>query len=129
LHRPFSHEQRDREHDVIFGQLGFFAYNMVSFGLAEEAVRGLLEKYARFVHLDDTQWALLVANLEAFCTEHRRQTAAETKARAGRQLAAASAGGAPSAPRAAGGAAQPPTATSAARGQVQVPVPSGAALA
>ena len=52
-------------------------------------MRGLLEKYARFIHLDDTQWALLMANLEAFCTEHRRQSAAETKSRQARQLAAA----------------------------------------
>jgi hypothetical protein len=55
-----------KEQDVIFGQLGFFAYNMVAFGVPEADVRKLLDKYAKFIRLDASRTALLMTSLQTF---------------------------------------------------------------
>lgn len=56
----------ERERDVTYGQLGFFAYTMVSFAVPKERVALLLEKYAKLVRLSEGQWGMLLASLAAF---------------------------------------------------------------
>jgi hypothetical protein len=52
--------------DVIFGQLGFFAFNMVSFGLPSDRVEPLLRTYAKFASLSDEDWARLSVMTQGF---------------------------------------------------------------
>jgi len=64
-----KNENKGREQDIIFGQLGFFAYNMISFGVPVDSVRKLVDKYARFIHLDAHHMTLLMASMDTFVTK------------------------------------------------------------
>jgi len=61
---------------LLLGQLGFFAFNMVEFCVPEEAVRRVLEKYARFVHLDVAHVSILLGSLGRFGEAARRAESA-----------------------------------------------------
>lgn len=58
-----------QEAEVTFGQLGFFAYNMVSFGLASDCVEPILRTYAKFASVAEDDWARLGSTIEGFRLE------------------------------------------------------------
>ena len=60
-------ERADREAEVTFGQLGFFAYNMVKFDVPGDSVRSLMEKYSRFANSSKSEWEALVQQV---CAVH-----------------------------------------------------------
>ena len=64
--RPQSAEQKEREQDLLLGQLGFFAFQMIDFCVPTEAVKRVLDKYARFIHLDASHLVSLTASLQRF---------------------------------------------------------------
>jgi hypothetical protein len=64
--RPQSAEQKEREQDLLLGQLGFFAYQMIDFCVPTEAVKHVLDKYARFIHLDASHLVSLTTSLQKF---------------------------------------------------------------
>ena len=58
-------EREDREAEVTFGQLGFFAYNMVKFDVPSDSIRSLMEKYSRFAKSSKSEWETLVNQVRA----------------------------------------------------------------
>lgn len=71
-------EAAAREAELAFGQLGFFAYTMIAFGLPEESVRRLLDKYTRALKLDDAKSTHLGGTVAAFAAESRQMAQAES---------------------------------------------------
>ena len=51
------------------GQLAFFAFNMINFGLPMSFVQALMDKYAQFVKMEDAQWAFLVGEVQRLAKE------------------------------------------------------------
>ena len=60
-----------REHDVTRGQLAFFAFTMLEFNVSADRVRGLLDKYARFLRLGPADVASLMASVDGFVARKR----------------------------------------------------------
>jgi hypothetical protein len=59
-------EREDREAEVTFGQLGFFAYNMVKFEVPPDSVRSLMQKYSRFAKSSKAEWETLLSQVDMF---------------------------------------------------------------
>lgn len=77
-HESKSEQARmEREMEVTTGQLGFFAFNMMAFGVPLPQIRLLLEKYGRAMRLNDSGIGHLMASINRFAAEHRRQSAQE----------------------------------------------------
>eukprot|EP00753_Platysulcus_tardus_P018994 PLAT7041.3.p1 GENE.PLAT7041.3~~PLAT7041.3.p1 ORF type:complete len:620 (+),score=342.19 PLAT7041.3:18-1877(+) len=89
IHKAAAEERVARESDIAFGQLGFFALNMLTFGVSEASVRKLLHKFNMVIQLDDMLWTELLANLRA--TAQRRRQAAAAAAREAEEAEAAAA--------------------------------------
>ena len=54
---------------ITMGQLAFFAFNMINFGLPMSFVQALMDKYAQFVKMEDAQWAFLVGEVQRLAKE------------------------------------------------------------
>lgn len=53
-------ETHDRENDIAYGQLGFFAFNMINFNCPMPLVMAIVDKYARFIRMRPEQWEVCV---------------------------------------------------------------------
>ena len=63
--------EREREQDLLLGQLGFFAYQMIDFCVPQETVKKVLEKYGKFINLDSAHIATLMNSLASFADARR----------------------------------------------------------
>lgn len=52
------------------GQLAFYAFNMIGFGLPMSYVQALMDKYAQFVKMDDVQWQVRRVLYRAYPRAH-----------------------------------------------------------
>lgn len=66
-------EKEDQEIDVTTTQLGFFAFQMISFGLPADSVKTLLHKYAQFIKLSDAEYEALLARVQDFLDEREER--------------------------------------------------------
>jgi hypothetical protein len=63
--------EREREQDLLLGQLGFFAYQMIDFCVPQDIVKKVLEKYGKFINLDTAHITTLMNSLASFADARR----------------------------------------------------------
>jgi len=59
---------------VSFSQLGFYAYNMLDFGVSHSDIKALLAKYASFTHMSPEAQGQLDATVQGFIVERQQSS-------------------------------------------------------